>query len=158
QRGPGLSVREAGDGTLWMAELTRSVRPVPLPETLGQMPDAPEIQVGSAAILFDKDGALWIASQGDGLRRAPAPERVRGKIGEFSDAVESFTAKNGLTEDTDYAIFEDREGSIWVGTHDGLDRFRKGKLVPVALPVTNSAATLVAGDEGEVWAVEHAPG
>ena len=57
-----------------------------------------------------------------------------GKIKEFSTAVESFTAKDGLSDDVVRAILQDREGNIWVGTNNGLDRFRKTNLVPVALP------------------------
>ena len=71
---------------------------------------------------------------GDGLRRSPAPELLRGRIKEFSTAVESFTAKDGLSDDVVRAILQDREGNIWVGTNNGLDRFRKTNLVPLAFP------------------------
>ena len=39
--------------------------------------------------------------------------------------VQSFNAANGLSADSVYRIFEDREGSIWVATRDGVDRFRE---------------------------------
>jgi ligand-binding sensor domain-containing protein len=77
-------------GKLWMAETTRSVRPVP---DHGPSCTDPEIRVGSTAILFDHEGSLWITTLGDGLRRVPFPERLKSqKIGEFSHVVESFTA------------------------------------------------------------------
>jgi hypothetical protein len=101
--------------------------------------DEPEIKVGSAGILFDDDGSLWITSLGDGMRRVPFPERLHGeKIGEFSNAIESFTAKDGPTSDSAIRIMKDREGNIWVGTSTGLDRFRKGALVPVHSPSPSS--------------------
>jgi len=85
-------IAQAVSGKLWMAETTRSVRPIPLSDKR-QPPDETEIQVGSQEILFDNDGALWwITSLGDGLRRSPAPELLKGRIKEFSTAVESFTA------------------------------------------------------------------
>ena len=71
----------------------------------------------------------WITTAGDGLRRAPAPELVRGQIKEFSTAVESFTARDGLSDDVVRTILQDREGNIWIGTSNGLDRFRKTNLV-----------------------------
>jgi ligand-binding sensor domain-containing protein len=90
-------IAQAANGKLWMAETTRSVRPMPLSDKR-QPPDETEVQVGSIGILFDNDGALWITSLGDGLRRSPAPELLRGQIKEFSTAVESFTVKDGLID------------------------------------------------------------
>ena len=143
-------ITQAASGKLWMAETTRSVRPVPLSDKR-QPPDETEIQVGSSGILFDRDGALWITSVGDGLRRSPSPELLKGKIREFSAAVESFTHKDGLSDDVVRAILQDREGNIWVGTNNGLDRFRKTNLVPVDLPFKTTYAVLVAGDAGDAW-------
>ncbi len=141
---------QAANGKLWMAETTRSVRPVPLADK-GQPPDETEIQVGSQRILFDRDGALWVTTLGDGLRRAPSPESLKGKIGEFSTSVESFTAKEGLSDDYIRAILQDREGNIWVGTSNGLDRFRRTNLVPIVLPFKPNYPVLAAGDAGDLW-------
>lgn len=88
-----------------MAETTRSVRPIPLSDKR-QLPDETEIQVGSQAILLDNEGALWITTVGDGLRRSPAPALLRGRIKELSTAIESFTAKDGLSDDLVRAIFK----------------------------------------------------
>jgi len=114
---------EAPSGELWMAETTRSVRPVPLDTGLA-LSDTTEIEVGSADLLFARDGALWITTLGDGLRRAPDPEKLRGKIGRLSSVVEIYATKNGLSSDYDQCVFQDRDGNIWVGTDRGLDRFR----------------------------------
>ncbi len=140
---------QAASGKLWMAETSRSVRPIPLSDKRPP-PDETEVQVGCQGILFDNDGALWITSLGDGLRRSPAPELLRGRIKEFSTAVESFTARNGLSDDYVRAILQDREGNIWVGTNNGLDRFRKTNLVPVILPFKLDQPVWVAGDAGDV--------
>jgi ligand-binding sensor domain-containing protein len=143
-------IAQTPNGGLWMAETTRSVRPIPLSDGR-QLSDETEVQVGSQGILFDNDGALWITSLGDGLRRSRAPELLRGRIKEFSTAVESFTAKDGLSDDVVFAILQDREGNIWVGTHSGLDRFLKTNLAPVGLPFKPWSGVLAAGDAGDVW-------
>jgi len=143
-------IGQAPNGKLWMAETTRSVRPIPVGSRL-LPPNETEIRVGSTAILFDRDGALWMTTIGDGLRRAPHPERLSGKPGRFSEAVESFAAKDGLTDDFAHPILQDREGNIWVGTHNGLDRFRKSDFVPVVLPVPLRAPQMVAGEGGDLW-------
>ena len=144
-----LKFAQAADGKLWMAETTRSVRPVPLSDKR-QPPDETEVRVGSAAILFDKDGALWITSIGDGLRRSPGPELLRGRINKFGTEVESFAAKDGLSDDYIRAILQDREGNIWVGTNNGLDRFRKTNLTQVILPIKFHEPVWVAGDAGDI--------
>jgi ligand-binding sensor domain-containing protein len=144
-----LTITQAANGKFWMAETTRSVRPVLLSDRR-QPPDETEVRVGSAGILFDNDGALWITSIGDGLRRSPAPELLRGRIKKSSPAVESFTARDGLSDDFVRAILQDREGNIWVGTNNGLDRFRKTNLMPVVLPVKPWFSVAAAGDAGDV--------
>jgi signal transduction histidine kinase/ligand-binding sensor domain-containing protein len=143
-------IAQAPNGKLWMPEATRSVRPIPLSDKR-EPPDETEVQVGSQGILFDHEGALWITTLGDGLRRAPAPELLKGRIKEFSTTVESFTAKDGLTDDFVFVILQDREENVWVGTNNGLDRFRKTNLVPVVLPVKPTYIALAAGDAGDVW-------
>ena len=148
---------ESPGGTLWMAETTRSVHPLVLAPD--QQSAEPEIKVGSAGILFDADGSLWITSIGDGMRRVPFPDRLNGqKIGEFSDAVESFTAKEGLTSDYLTCILKDREGNIWVGSSVGLDQFRRGALVPILLPAKFTRKALIAGDDGKILVGSYSPG
>jgi len=143
-------IAHGANGKLWMAETSRSVRPIPLSDNR-QPSDETEVRVGSGGILFDNDGALWITTLGDGLRRAPAPELLKGRIQELSTAVESFTAKDGLSDDYVRAILQDREGNIWTGTSSGLDRFRKTNLVPLILPFKPRFGVLAAGDDGDAW-------
>ena len=65
-----------------------------------------------------------------------------------------FSRSDGLSGDYIWALFEDREGSVWVATTDGLDRFRD-----LAVPAITSrqglssdlvGAVLPARD-GSVW-------
>lgn len=120
-------IAEAPNGKLWMAETTRSVRPIPLHTRLAPS-DETEIQVGSVGILFAREGDLWITTLGDGLRRALDPEKLKGKITEYSSSIESYTTKDGLSSDIGASVFQDRAGNIWVGTDRELDRFRKAAL------------------------------
>jgi PAS domain S-box-containing protein len=134
-----------------MAETTRSVRPIPLSDKR-QPSDETEVRVGSVSILFDNEGALWITTIGDGLRRSRTPERLRGRVAEFSNAVESFTTKQGLSDDVIRTILQDREGNIWVGTDRGLDCFHKTNLAPLGLPFKfRRGSVWAAGDSGDLW-------
>lgn len=147
-----LQITEAASGKLWMAETTRSVRPIPLGIKLSHSEET-EVRVGSQGIVFEDGDDLWIATLGDGIRRAPASEQLKGKPGRFSSRIERFTVKNGLTDDVVLTIFRDREQNIWVGTLSGLDRFRKTSLKQVTLPFLFDDPILVPGDGGELWAV-----
>jgi PAS domain S-box-containing protein len=136
---------------LWIAQ-SSGVGVHSIPQSDKQAPAAKtEIKVASQAILFDSDGVLWITTMGGGLRRAPTPNLLSGQIKESSTEVELFNAKDGLSDDYVRAVFQDRDGNIWVGTNNGLDRFRKTNLKPVILPFKPRIAILAAGKAGDAW-------
>lgn len=141
---------EARNGKLWMAETTRSVRPLPL-GTKSLPADETEVRVGSIGILFASDGSLWITTLGDGLFRVPAPEALQGKPDKSSISLEHDTPKDGLTDSVAMPVFQDREGNIWVGTLSGLDRFRKRNLIQLETSAkTNDAMLMQDGGDG-IW-------
>ena len=146
-------IGQAPDGTLWMAELGRSVRPIPL--SGGRQPiDKAEIQVNSLGFLFDRDGALWALGQSEGIVRSQTPGLLKTRVGRASAEVESFTVKDGLSHNFCRDVIQDREGSIWVGTNNGLDRFRKTNFVPVTHAFTTPSLALAPGDDGDIWVAE----
>ena len=61
---------------------------------------------------------------------------------------------NGLSSDQVLALFEDREGTIWVGTSEGIDRFREWPVTSLSVKqgLSNSTATSVlATRDGSIW-------
>jgi signal transduction histidine kinase/ligand-binding sensor domain-containing protein len=64
-------------------------------------------------MLRDRDGGLWIGTTG------------RGLVHIHQGRTEMFTRTEGLSGDDITSIFEDRDRNIWVGTFNGLDRFRE---------------------------------
>jgi signal transduction histidine kinase/ligand-binding sensor domain-containing protein len=162
---------ESPDGTLWMAETGYGVRSVPLPGKSGTKQE-PAILVGSQAITFDNQGSLWITSLGNGIRRVPYPDRlhqpkIKGPSAwQIRDSeVEAFTTQNGLTSDYVNCVLQDREGNLWIGTSDGLDRFRQSPVVSIPVqPVTNldtlaipslhsfTTSALTADNQDGLWA------
>jgi len=74
-------------------------------------------EIKSNKLLRDRDGGLWIGTEGLGL--------LHVKDGQ----ADSFTRTEGLSGNIACSLFEDREGNVWYGSERGVDRFRK-------LPVT----------------------
>ena len=72
----------------------------------------------ATSVLRDRDGGLWVGTTAHGL------------VHSYGGKTSLFTHNDGLSSDQVYALFEDREGTIWVATSDGLDQFRE-------LPVTS---------------------
>ena len=100
------------------------------------------VQGGVNQILEDHQENLWIGTESSGL------VRIRG------DKISTFRFTDGLTNDRILALFEDREGSLWVGTASGLDRFRDTKITTLTtkegLP-SNATKSAVQARDGSVY-------
>lgn len=75
-----------------------------------------------ASLAFDRDGGLWGTTGSVGIFHIADPRAARGTPGA---ELHQFGAVSGLTSDTTYASFVDREGSVWITTESGIDQFRR---------------------------------
>jgi len=140
---------ESEDGTIWMAEMARSVHTLP---RMGDDTPVTEVKVGAYNFLIDRKGSLWIGSRGDGLRRVPDPSRIRGKVvAQFGPEAEQYTEEDGLLSNVIWDLLEDREGNIWVSSDRGLERFREGSLVPYTTRGGLRPRGVFASRDSSVW-------
>jgi ligand-binding sensor domain-containing protein/signal transduction histidine kinase len=139
-------IAQAPDGALWIAENEGGVRRLPLDGG----PATPALSAPSAGLLFDRDGTLWATTMGEGVRRLaqPSPQAPA----KDDNAFESFRQDDGLSADYLLPVLEDREGSIWVGSSRGLDRFRHTNVIPAMLPDGAQDFVIVAEPDGTVLA------
>jgi signal transduction histidine kinase/ligand-binding sensor domain-containing protein len=147
------SLAERADGHVWVSNGTQGVWA--LPESDAPPPRQPKLPGpgGIGPLLFDHDGALWIGTR-DGVVRITDPDRLPqpDADGEPSAPPEArFTRADGLSGHAALAMFEDREGNLWVSTSDGVDRFRADKLVRAPLPRGLLYPSLAAAPGGGVW-------
>jgi signal transduction histidine kinase/ligand-binding sensor domain-containing protein len=95
------------------------------------------------ALMRDRDGNHWIGTYANGLLRLS------------NRAVSRYSVAEGLSNATVRNIFEDDEGSIWVGSNGGLDQFRSGSFVtwtqPDGLP-DDYARVIFEDRDGVMWA------
>ena len=93
-------------------------------------------------LMFDRDGNLWVGTVGNGLFR------IHGNV------VDHYDHTNGLSGDSVWALYEDREGIVWAGTTSGIDNFREPAVATFSpsegLP-KDLAAGLLASRDGTIW-------
>lgn len=151
---PVLSIAVAPDGTVWIGSRSRGLRSLRGRELREEGFDGGSIYV----LLTDPDGTLWVGA-GDGLFRIANGERSRVEtipvdqiptllcdrhgnlwVGTYSNglyriaadgAIDQFTAREGLLNNSVRSLFEDAEGTLWVGTNSGLESLASGKFVTI---------------------------
>lgn len=138
-----LSLAEADHGMLWVGTqagldvldpVSGRARPVKLNGVGGQF---------ILTLLRDREGRLWVGTVKDGLFR-------EGKRGVFERVAVVHAGLDAPGEVSSLA--QDAEGSVWVGTRDGLFRYdaTSNGLVKPALSPTSTAAALNRVTELEV--------
>jgi signal transduction histidine kinase/ligand-binding sensor domain-containing protein len=131
---------EGEDGVLWIA-LRSGIKQL-VNGKLQAYPLWTGGQFQPVRMLRDRDGGLWIGTAGQGLLHV------------HHGGADVFTSADGLLGDDVTSLFEDREGDIWVGTMQGLDRFRDFAVPTMTskqgLSTANVYSVLAARD-GSVW-------
>jgi signal transduction histidine kinase/ligand-binding sensor domain-containing protein len=139
------ALTESDDGGILIArrggitKLTNEkLEPFPLPTGLEFAPNR---------LLRDRDGSLWIGALVDnGLLHIH-----RGKADRFTPPEGVF---GDLSGDSVKAFFEDREGSVWVATPSGLDRFRDFAIPTFSIGQglsSRGVSSVLAGKDGNIW-------
>jgi signal transduction histidine kinase/ligand-binding sensor domain-containing protein len=146
------SMAESSSGTVWL-DAGYDLVPV------AQNPPPRTARASSRGeLVFDHDGTLWASA--DVLRRVAHPEHpIMGVALHLEDNADPYTDADGLTSRTVFALLADREGNVWVGTTQGLDRFSEPSLkAPLQsaenlqfIPRMIVAGVAPADDAGGVW-------
>lgn len=139
------SILDAGARGLWVGT-DRGLALVDVPHgrvttfenAPGEMPRSPV-----RSLCMDRDGNLWIGTNGEGLLRL-----THGRF-------ERYGTREGLSDDLVGSLLEDREGNIWAGTQDGgLTRFADGAFTPLSVSegLSHDVVWSIAQDRtGVIW-------
>lgn len=104
----------------------------------------------ASAILHDRNGNIWYGTSYDGLRRV-------GK----DDIETSFHKSDGLADEYVDVLFEDKYGGIWIGTRNGLSRFKDGRIRTFSSGENFSGKHILSFHEdkrGNLWIGTHGDG
>ncbi len=114
-----LSVMEDREGSIWLGTETgglyilRDARFHFLDESDGLS------AADTTAIVEAGDHSLWVGTRENGLDQIPQSGTTQGR---------TFTTANGLPSNVILALSAARDGSVWVGTPDGLSRLHEHTL------------------------------
>ena len=111
---------QSSDGYLWIGTSGGLLRFDGARFTLFNRDNTPEFKENSVwCLLTGDDGALWIGTEGGGL--------LRYSHGRFR----RYFTSDGLTDGFVRAIFRNPNGTMWIGTDDGLFRFEGERIIRV---------------------------
>jgi signal transduction histidine kinase/streptogramin lyase len=72
-------------------------------------------------VLLDRDGSQWVATSESGVFH------IHSNSGQAVPEFEQISVTDGLSSDSVWNLFEDREHNLWIGTQNGLNRLRDDK-------------------------------
>jgi signal transduction histidine kinase/ligand-binding sensor domain-containing protein len=132
----------AKDGTVWSTGgPTGAFMALHGPGKDRPAPPWPLARIGGGTMLFERDSEYVWVTRADGVMRA-------GQAG----AAKVFGTDQGLSGSQPNCLFQDAEGNVWVGTENGLDRFRPTALQGVAFPqIYTDSPAVTAGERGALW-------
>jgi diguanylate cyclase (GGDEF)-like protein len=118
-----IDITQTRDGYLWLASYDGIVRFDGVSFRLFAESDMPGLDRASFwRVTVDSAGALWGASERDGL--------VRYAGGRWT----VFRERDGLKSDKVTALLPDTGNVLWVGTRNGVSRVRNGRIEPFPSP------------------------
>lgn len=116
----------------------------------GQAPvDTTQISNYIVSALEDSRGDLWFGTVGDGVVRYSADPSVAA-----GERLRYFTTADGLADMVASSIVEDRQGHIWIGSHDGATRFDGKTFTAYKAPegLHGPGCKLLVDRNGTLWA------
>jgi ligand-binding sensor domain-containing protein len=95
-----------------------------------------------SCILEDKNNDLWLGTQKNGIFRLS------------DDGIEMLDDSKGLPNNRISALYQNKEGSIWVGTNSGLFRLREAPFITLSSEqglAGNYVRSVLAHSDGSLW-------
>jgi signal transduction histidine kinase len=132
------SISEDAEGRLYVTDSVVGFRPLDAPQT--EATDA--LRRGRGYAVFnDSHDNLWVGTLGQGLWR------VRRRGADYS--IERTIELTGLSSDGVMTLMEDRDGNLWAGTSEGLNRLIPRRIIRVT--DLGLVTGVEPGPDGDLW-------
>ena len=153
-RGEGLSgvqaIAAGSDGSIWSG-IDRRAPGMGVQRWLNGVrshlnPTLSKSALHVSALLVDRENALWIGTEDQGIYR------LNG------DKLDRFSSADGLSSDSVTALYEDTEGNIWIATTEGIDCFRNVRVTTFSTRQglsANLVDSVLAARDGTIWIGNH---
>jgi signal transduction histidine kinase/ligand-binding sensor domain-containing protein/CheY-like chemotaxis protein len=144
-----FAVTQTPDGYIWLASDTGLARFDGVKFDIFSQENVPALKGNLFhGLLVDRDGTLWISSWEGGL--------MRYKNGTFEKV---FTRSNGLSSDNVRHVLLAADGSMWVGTINGVNRLvhmSGSRIAVTSIPLPAAAPShkinaVAEGPDGTIW-------
>jgi signal transduction histidine kinase/ligand-binding sensor domain-containing protein len=142
-----LWLSEDKSGDIWLTGADGSTRRVNEAQAASRI-EMTTKTLAIQTVLRDSNGITWIGTLGQGIIRLQAGSGDARNLEKYSQA-------DGLSAARVWCLLEDREHNIWVGTQNGLNRFRDEKIATLTRReglAGDYVNALVAGLDGSIWA------
>ena len=132
------SITEDAEGRLYITDSVVGFRPL---DNVPSSSDDPLRRGRGYAVLHDSQDNLWVGTLGQGLWR------VRRRGADY--AIERTIELTGLSSDGVLTLMEDRDGNLWAGTSEGLNRLVPRRIIRVT--DLGLVTGVEPGVDGDLW-------
>ena len=132
------SISEDVDGRLYVTDSVIGFRPL---DNAPAPPGDPMRRGRGYAVFSDSHDNLWVGTLGQGLWR------VRRRGADYS--IERTIELTGLSSDGVMTLMEDRDGNLWAGTSEGLNRLIPRRIIRVT--DLGLVTGVEPGPDGDLW-------
>ena len=139
---PLVWMAEAPDGTIWGNDFAHGYHRVRTSSMTSAQPPKPDLE--GVGMLFDRQGTMWMVHADRLQRKLAADDNV-------DRPDQSLSPSEKLSGSILGALFQDREGNLWIGTSRGIDRLRPNRLHMMTPEKALEYPALVGGPDGDTW-------
>ena len=120
-------------------------------EGMALVETAAPLSVSASTVQEDREGSVWVTSTTRAVAFVSPDALRRAEVAHTEPVAEFMNRADGLTGGYAWPMIRDREDNLWVGTQNGLDRFRRSAFTTMKLPEGIHEVSASVDAEGTVW-------